>query len=367
MIRLARPWIGDEERAAVDEVLSSGMLVMGARVAELEARLAELCGRRYAVACGSGTAALELALAGLGIDAAGGDVLCPDLSWPSPAHAIARVGARPVLVDVDPGSWNASALTLAAARTASIRAAIVIDQFGTPAEHPAIAAALPDLPLVVDAACSLGATIGGRPSAAFGVVACLSFHPRKLVTTGEGGACVTDDEGLADELRMLRNHGQRGPGQFAAPAGNQRMTEMAAAMGLAQLARLDAIIARRRALAERYRDALGGLGLQTPPEGATSNWQTFGVVLPEGTASSGRDALVTGLRERGVESGRLSYALHRIGSLRGRATGGPFPVAERIESCGLALPLHPLLTDEEQEIVLSTFFDVARTLEMSLP
>jgi perosamine synthetase len=364
VIRLARPWIGDEERTAVDEVLDSGMLVMGARVSELEERLAERCGRRYAVACGSGTAALELALAGLGI--ASGDVLCPDLSWPSPAHAIARAGARPVLVDVDAGSWNGSALTLAAARTASTRAAIVIDQFGTPADHPAIAAALPDLPLVVDAACSLGATIAGRPSASFGVVACLSFHPRKVVTTGEGGACVTDDEGLADELRMLRNHGQRGPGRFAAPAGNQRMTEMAAAMGIAQLARLDAILLRRRALAERYHDALEGVGLQKPPGGATSNWQTFGVVLPEGNGSDARDALVARLRERGVESGRLSYALHRIGSLEGRATGGPFPVADRIASSGLALPLHPLLTDEEQDIVLDSFFEAARALQIGL-
>lgn len=364
MIRLASPWIGDEEKRGVAAVLESGMLVQGARVAELEARLEERCARRYAVACGSGTAAIELALAALGIDA--GDVLCPDLSWPSPAHAIVRAGARPRLVDVDPGSWNATAEGLLRARSAETRAAIVIDQFGMPADHPAIAAALSGLPLVVDAACSLGASVGGRAAASHGAIACLSFHPRKLITTGEGGACLTDDEGLASELRMLRNHGQRSPGVFGAAAGNQRMTEVAAALGLAQLDRLDAIVTRRRELAARYRDALGGhdgLSLQEPAEGVMSNWQTFGVVLSGASASSEtRDALVAGLRDEGIEAGRLSYALHRVGSLRAISAGDGFPAADHIESRGLALPLHPLLRDEEQEIVVSTFLRLAEAL-----
>ncbi|HJL17780.1 MAG TPA: DegT/DnrJ/EryC1/StrS family aminotransferase [Sandaracinaceae bacterium LLY-WYZ-13_1] len=353
MIRLAKPWIGDEELAGVAEVLRSGMLVQGARVAALEARLAERCGRAHAVACGSGTSALELALAALGVT--DGEVLCPDLSWPSPAHAIVRSGAHPRLIDVDPRTWNARADALAEATTEQTRAAVVIDQFGSPADHPAIAEAL-EVPMVVDAACSLGAAVGGRPAPSFGAVACLSFHPRKLITTGEGGACLTDDPAIAERLRMLRNHGQQAPGDFGVPAGNHRMTEIAAALGLAQLDRLDGILARRRALAERYRARLGAFSLQAPVEGATGNWQTFGVVLGEGTDASARDALVARLRDDGVEAGRLSYALHRIGSLEGRWRGGPaFPHADAIEGRGLALPMHPLLEDREVDRVVEAF------------
>lgn len=354
VIRLAKPWIGPPELEGVAAVLESGMLVMGARVAELEERLAALCGRRHAVVCGSGTAALELALEAL--EVCDGAVLCPDLSWPSPAHAICRRGARPQLVDVDARTWNASATALASGRTMETRAAIVIDQFGSPADHPAIEAALDGLPLIVDAACSLGASVAGRPSPSYGAIACLSFHPRKLMTTGEGGACLTDDDDLAERLRLLRNHGQRGPGDFGEPAGNHRLTEMAAAMGLAQLDRLDAIVSRRRALAARYREAFAGFELQQPAPRAEGNWQTFGVVLPDG---ADRDAVVSGMRDAGVEAGRLSYALHAIGSLAGRVSGGPFPVAERIERQGLALPLHPLLEDGERDQVIETFLRVS--------
>ncbi len=364
MIRLARPWIGEEEIAAATATLASEMRVHGERVAAFERALAARCEREHAIACGSGTAALEIALAAVGV--AGRDVLCPDLSWPSPAHAIVRAGGRPILVDVDPASWNGSAEALASARTESTAAAIVIDQFGTPADHPKIAAALPDLPIIVDAACSIGATVGGRPSAAAGVIACLSFHPRKLLTTGEGGACLTDDEKLAGAMRALRNHGQRAPGEFVIAAGNQRMTEVAAAIGLAQLARLDAIVERRRALAERYLAALPpSFGVQRPPAGAMSNRQTFGLTLPEACTREQRDALVAELRARGVEAGRLSYAIHRIGSMRGLHGGGPFPVAEHVDDRGLALPLHPLMDASEIDRVIDALHEGARAVEIA--
>lgn len=355
--------MGDEELAATRAVLESGMLVQGERVAAFERALAERCGRAQAIACGSGTAALELALEALGVR--DGDVLCPDLSWPSPAHAIVRAGARPVLVDVDPSSWNATAEGLAAARTPTTRAAIVIDQFGMPADHGAIAEALPGVPLIVDAACSLGSTVHGRPAPAGGVIACLSFHPRKVITTGEGGACITDEPALADRLRTLRNHGQSAPGRFAVAAGNQRLSELAAAMGLAQLARLDAIVERRRTLAARYQAALpSALGRQLEPPGAVSNWQTFGITLPPSTSAADRDALVARLREAGVEAGRLSYALHGLDSLA-RHGGGPFPVATHLDARGLALPLHPLLTDAEQDRVLEALRGALSAMGMS--
>lgn len=354
VIRLAKPWIGPEEQDAVRRVLESGMLVQGARVAEFEDRLAERCGRSFAVACGSGTAALELALEALGVD--GGEVLCPALSWPSPAHAIARRRATPALFDVDEASWNASPEGARSARTEHTRAAIVIDQFGLPAAHPEIEAALDGLPIITDAACSLGATVDGRPSPSFGTIACLSFHPRKLITTAEGGACLTDDEGLADALRMLRNHGQR-DGGFAAAAGNHRMTEIAAAMGLAQLDRLDAILERRRAIAAHYLRELEGTFQAPARAGIEGNWQTFGVRLPDDVD---RDAVVAALRERGIEAGRLSYALTRIGSMSGRyrTRSDSFAIAEGLEDHGLALPMHPLLDEASRDRVIEAFQEV---------
>jgi perosamine synthetase len=350
VIRLARPEIGDAEIAACADVLHSGMLVQGERVLAFERALGERCARAHVVACASGTAALELALAAIGVE--GRDVLCPALSWPSPAHAIVRSGARPVLVDVDPSEWNATAAGLARARTKDTAAAIVIDQFGSPADHREIARAIGDLPIVVDAACAIGATLDGRPSASFGAIACLSFHPRKLITTGEGGACATDDPALAERMRVLRNHGQSTPGRFERAAGNQRMSEIAAAIGIAQLARLDAMLTRRRELAVRYQRALPRLELQAPPRGAVSNWQTFGAALPRGASSSDRDALVLRMRERGIELGRLSYALHRIGSLASSFGGLELPIAEHLDERGFALPLHTMLTDAEQDRVV---------------
>lgn len=327
------------------------MLVQGKNVRAFENGLQQSCARQHAIACGSGTAALELALAALEIPR-GAHVLCPNLSWPSPAHAIVRAGLVPVLVDVEESTWNVSASRMKEARTNETKAAIVIDQFGSPAAHAELAEALDGLPIIVDAACSLGAMLHDKPAPSFGTISCLSFHPRKVITTGEGGACLTDDPALAERLAILRNHGVSGPGEFLLAGGNHRMTEIEAAMGIVQLSRLDEIVRRRRALAQRYRAAIGDLGMQSTAAGAESNWQTFGVLLQGEGPSAERDAVVAALRAKEVEAGRLSYALHRLGSLQG-FVGGPFPTSERIEDRGFALPLHPLMTEEEQERVIT--------------
>lgn len=350
MIRLASPGIGDEEVRAVERVLRSGMLVQGPEVARFEEGLRERCGRTHAVAVSSGTTALELALEALGVGP-GDDVLVPDLTWPSPGHAVRRVGARPVLVDVDPAEWNASPQGFAAARTEATRAAVVVDQFGFPARHEAIAAALPGVTLVEDAACAIGSSYQGRPCGSRGAVACLSFHPRKVVTTGEGGACLTDDDELAGRLRVMRNHGIAGPGRFARAAGNHRLTEMAAAMGSVQLGRLDDAVGARRERARRYHEGLPMLTWQRPAPGAEPNYQTMGALLPPGGGEAGRDRLIAELRARGIEVGLLSYALHRQPSLEG-AGGGPFPNAEQIADRGVALPLHSRLSMNDQDLVI---------------
>lgn len=349
--------MGQREREAAERVLSSGMLVQGQEVAAFEQALCDHAGRGAGVAVSSGSSALLLALQALGIGP-GDEVLVPALTWPSPAHAVLGCGGIPVLVDVQLDDWNAGPSAMAAARSERTAAAIVIDQFGNPADFGAIATALPDVPLVLDAACSLGSRRSGRPCEADGVIACLSFHPRKVITTGEGGGCLTDDPALAEALRELRNHGQKAGGGFSRAAGNHRLTEIAAAIGQAQLSQLSQIVDARRALAGRYDSGLTGVAPQRCLPGCEANRQTYGVLLPERFDASSRDGLVAKLRDQGIEAGMLSYALQRLPQLADAAAraadrGHVLDNAATIADRGMALPLHPRLSHDDQDRVIA--------------
>lgn len=353
MIPLCRPLLGPEEAAATSAVLATGRLVQGEQVSRFERMVADVTGRKHAIAVSSGTTALRLALEAIGVSA-GDSVLVPDLTWPSPAHAVLELGAYPVLVDVDEHEWNTGPSELTRVHRHGLSAAIAIDQFGCPARVQALREALPGVPLIVDAACSLGSHTGEEACGAAGDIACMSFHPRKLLTTGEGGMCLTDDSELAQHLLELRNHGQRGPGVFARASGNHRLSELAAAIGVAQLGRLSEILEARAALARRYAEALPTLPHQQTPAGARANHQTYGVVLPE---SHDRDRVVLAMRERGVECSRLSYALHELPQLGqaaalARDRGETFAVSTRLARQGMALPLWPGLTPDDQQKVL---------------
>jgi perosamine synthetase len=369
MIRLAKPFFSSEETSIVSQVLASGMLVQGAQIRRFEELVAAYCQREYAVAVSSGTAALYLALQALGIKP-GDHVLCPDLTWPSPANAIAQNGADLILVDVDFEEWNASPSSFLSARTNQTKAIIAIDQFGNPARSREILDALPDIPLIVDAACSLGSEVDGSPAPSFGVIACLSFHPRKVLTTGEGGMCLTDDRYLSQELRELRNHGLTIDGVFARHSGNYRLSEIAAGIGVVQMSRLEEILFSRRRLADRYHSSLSGLGLrfQRSIDQALPNYQTFGVLLPPGYDFEKRDRFIQEMRLQGVECGRLSYAVHLLPSMKqfriveNASSSLTRPVSEEVVARGIALPLHPALTLSEQDRVIETFGKMLQSL-----
>jgi perosamine synthetase len=363
-IRLARPALDARELAAIGRVLESGMLVSGAVVERFEHAVRERVGRAHAVAVANGTSALELAMRAL--DLAGGDILVPALTWPSPAHAAALAGARPVLTDVDPDEWNVTASTALPRLRRETKAIVAIDQFGVPARIDELEAALTehgrrDVLVLEDAACAIGSRsvdAAGRERAcgSFGVVSTLSFHPRKVVTTGEGGMCLTDDAALAQRLRTLRNHGQREVGVFELTGPNHRLTEMQAAMGLVQLEKLDDIVARRAAVAARYREGLAAvpLRLQSAPPRARTNEQTFGACLADTHAASRRDRLIALASEEGVELGRLSYDLTTLPSLAAFAPHADAPVTRARVARGFALPLHTALSDEDVERVIRT-------------
>jgi perosamine synthetase len=350
MIPLTVPALGPEELAACERVLRSGMLVQGREVQAFESELALRTHRRHAVAVSSGTAALELALRALEVGP-GHEVLVPALTWPSPAHAVLAVGAEVALVDIDGAEWNASEGAFAQARSARTRAAIVIDQFGNPARHGPIAAALADLPRIVDAACSLGSSYDGAPCGSQGVIACMSFHPRKVLTTGEGGACLTDDDVLAERLRALRNHGQKLPGLFVCAAGNHRMTELAAAIGSVQLRKLEALVQDRQRLAARIKAALPSAQFQQPPAGGRANQQTLAILVgPAGQGSLARDRAIERLRDGGVQSGALSYALQTLPQFERAAraaAGRSLEVARDVAARGLAVPLFPGMSEAQ--------------------
>lgn len=344
-IPLARPAIGDAELNAAERVLRSGRLVLGPENERFERGLADRTGRAHAVAVASGTVALELALWAAGIGP-GDDVLISAFGFPAAVNAVLRLGARPVAVDVEPDTWNTSAAALDAAHTARTKLSIAIDQLGLPGDGAALAAvcAARGTTLLGDAACGFGGRDRqGEPGGRHGLAAILSFHPRKLITSGEGGAIVTDDAALAESLRRLRNQGQAGRGQFDRVGTNARLGEINAAIGSAQLARLDDMLAERRLLAAGYHQRLaslhgrGRISWQQVPAGAMHTHQTFSVLLADGVDRARACARLAGA---GIEAGPATYAFVRVASFDGLVAAPPCPVAEALHERALALPLY---------------------------
>ena len=348
-IPLARPSLGQAERDAVTRVLDSGRLVLGPENLAFEDMLARRTQTAHAVCTSSGTAALWAALWALDLEP--GEILVPAFTFPAPAHVATALGFKVVPVDVDPATWNIDPDRVAQAWTPDTRALIAVDQFGLCADYDKLLPLAEEagIPVVEDAACALGAQAGDRPAGSFGRMACFSFHPRKIITTGEGGCVVTDDEALVTRMRAYRHQGMAGPGHFTEVGMNLRLPEMAAAMGRVQLGELDGLLLGRAELVTLYRqqlEGIEGLSFQEPPDSHVHAWQTFAVCVPRGVD---RAQVIARLGEAGIESGPATYAVHRIGSMKGlaRAEGGEFPVADVLHDRSLALPLYGGMTVDE--------------------
>jgi perosamine synthetase len=342
VIRLAWPDLGEEELAAVAEVFASGQLTMGPKVAEFEEGLARACEVEHAIAVSSGTAALHVAVLALGIGP-GDEVIVPAYTFPATANVVALVGAKPVLVDVDPETMNVRPESAADAVTDRTRAVLVVHLFGRPARWEQIGAAVPEsVVLIEDAAGALGARRTGRACGSLGRLGCLSFHPRKIVTTGEGGAVTTDDGELAEAIRSMRHHGWR-DSDLPAPGLNYRLSDVLCALGITQLRRLEALLEGRERLAAAYRERLDGLAqLPSADEGDRHGWQAYVVQLDR------RDEALRALRAAGIQAQIGTYALHRLGAYSDQ---GPFPGADATYERALALPFHNRLTDPDIERV----------------
>jgi dTDP-4-amino-4,6-dideoxygalactose transaminase len=338
-IRLAWPEVGAEELAAVAAVLETGMLTMGPLGAEFEAELAKACETRHAFAVSSGTAALHLAVVALGLQP-GDEVLVPAYTFPATANVVALSGLKPVLVDVDPVTMNMDpAKIVVGPRTKAI---MPVHIFGRPARIEE----LPDLPLVEDAAGALGARRGGRACGSLGLVACQSFHPRKIVTTGEGGGVTTNDDRIAAKVAEFRNHGWRSlaDGDMPAAGLNYRISDILLAVGLPQLRRLDELLAARTRLADGYSERLAQLPVTVPvaDEGDVHGWQAYVIQVER------RDEVLAALRAQGIEAQIGTYALPLLGAYRDQ---GFFPGAEHAFEHALALPFHTRLGEAELDRV----------------
>jgi perosamine synthetase len=341
VIRLAWPDLGAEELAAVAEVLESGQLTMGPKVDEFEAGLRAVCEVDHAVVVSSGTAALHLAVLALGIGP-GDEVIVPAYTFPATANVVVLAGAEPVLVDVDPETMNVRPEAVGEAVTERTRAVLVVHLFGRPARWEEIAAAVPDgVELLEDAAGALGARRGGRACGGLGRLGCLSFHPRKIVATGEGGAVTTNDGEIADAIRRLRHHGIEPYGAFELrrPGLNYRLSDILCAVGIAQLRRLEALLEERERLAAAYAERLGGrVQLPVADAGDRHGRQAYVVQVDD------RDAVLSALHDASIQAQIGTYALHRLAAYREQ---GPFPGADACYERALALPFHNRLTEAE--------------------
>lgn len=388
-VPIVRPRLGDEEVAEVSRVVRSGWITQGPEVAAFEKEYAAAVGATDAVAVSNCTVALELALRAVGVKP-GDDVVTVSHSFVATANSVVSLGARPVFCDVEEDTFGMSPADLARAITPDTKAILCVHQIGMPCDLVGVLAVAKErgIPVVEDAACAIGSEIQidgawervGRPR---GDVACFSLHPRKIVTTGDGGMLTARDPKITAKFRLLRQHAMSVPDtirhhsskvvfeEYTEPAFNYRMTDLQAAVGRPQLRKLDEIVKERRRLADRYRDKLANHSLLRPPvERATarSNWQSYPLFMRD-DAKLSQVEILQALMDKGIACKRGIMNAHQEPAYRGRgnwacgpsacpspercgATCARLPVSEKLRDRTILIPLFHGMTDEEQDLVI---------------
>jgi dTDP-4-amino-4,6-dideoxygalactose transaminase len=350
MIPIARPDLGQDEIDAVAEVIRSGIIAQGPKVRQLETAWAEYCGVRHAIATANGTLALMAIFNQIGIGP-GDEVITVAHTFAATANAILSTGAVPVFVDIEPDTYLIDAKGIEAAITPRTRAIVPVHLFGLVADMDMIGAIADrhGLAVVEDACQAHGATFRGRKAGSFGHGA-FSLYATKNMTTAEGGFITTNDDDLADRLRLYRNQGMRTRYQFEMLGFNYRMTDLNAAIGLVQLAKLDRNTARRQAIAAAYDAGFADLPVRTPvvPDGRTHVYHQY--TLEVGPA---RDAIIGAIREGGVGAD-IYYPIpvHRQPYIQERGLHADLPITDRAAERTIALPMFPGMSDEDRATVI---------------
>jgi perosamine synthetase len=360
---VAAPLLAGNEKAYVMDCLESTWISStGAYIDRFEAAFASFCGAKHAISCSNGTTALHLALMALGVGP-GDEVIVPTLTFVATANAVSYCGAKPVFIDSEPDTWNLDPAQIEARITPRTKGIIAVHLFGHPADMGEVStiARRHGLFVLEDAAQAHGAEHQGRRTGSIGDVATFSFFGNKIVTTGEGGMVVTNDPGVAQTVRLLKSHGMDPQQRYWHPVigYNYRMTNVAAAIGLAQLERVDWQLERRQEIASWYREHLGsakGLGLQGEKAWARHVWWMFSVVL-DAEAPVDRDALMAHFQQRGIETRPFVHPIHTLPPYLATSGIDGFPVANRLGRRGLNLPTWAGLTRDNVRHVCNTLLE----------
>ena len=375
MIHISQPDTGDAEWHAVRGPIERGWLTQGPCVAEFERAFAARIGVPHAIASSNCTTALHLILAAMGIGP-GDEVIVPSFTWVATANVVIYCGATPVLADVRPDTFNLDASQLPRLITPRTRAIIAVHLFGLCADIDAIAAAAPGIPIIEDAACAAGSVYGNRAAGALGIAAAFSFHPRKSITTGEGGMVTTADAALAERINQLRNHGasiseeqrHHGPRPYLLPefnllGFNYRMTDLQGAVGVVQLGKLGRYLADRDRWAGYYHQQLSDLSwLRLPkiPEHGVHGWQSFVCFVDPDRAPAPRNEIMSRLLEQGIHTRPGTHAVHLLGYYRDRLGLRPddCPIARACDAQTMAIPLHNKMSADDFKYVVDALMSI---------
>jgi perosamine synthetase len=360
-IPIARPAIGDDEISAVTHVLESGMLAAGGRVLEFEQKFAGFCGTPHAVAINNGTAAIHAALLAAGVGP-GDEVIVPSFSFFATASAVSMCGAKPVFADVDENTFNINPVQVEERITPKTKVVIGVHLFGQPFDIKAVQEICMknNLKLIEDSAQAHGALYHGKKVGGFGDFACFSFYATKNMTTGEGGMVTTNDKVSDDRLRLIINHGQSGKYLHTCLGYNYRMTDMAAALGIVQLKRLDAFNSSRNKNAGYYNSHLSVKGLVTPKviPNIEHVYHQYVIRLTDEFPMS-REEFISYLTSKGIGSAiHYPTPIHRQPLYLQESGVDPCPVSTRLASLVLSLPVHPLLNQKELTYICDTINEV---------